>query len=101
MNFKTTLVLLLLVVAGGVFFWLDRSHSSLLPFLSSHTEDTSNATLRFLEDDLTPKKLGKIHIRFGDKEVVLERGTGADWTMPGKWPTRKPEVEELVNLLTG
>src|SRR5207244_7506474 len=30
----------------------------------------------------------------------LERGAGGEWTLPGKWPARKAEVDELVHLLT-
>src|SRR5205807_3561275 len=36
-----------------------------------------------------------------ERHITLERGPGGEWTMPGKWPTRKPEVEQLVALLIG
>src|SRR6516164_9047580 len=102
MNFKTTLVLLLLV-ASGAGFWLVRSPlASRLGLGLSAPEADTDDTLVVLEDRLTPDKLTRIEIkpRHADA-VVLERVAGGDWTALGGWPTRKPEIDQLVKMLTG
>jgi hypothetical protein len=99
MNLKTTLVLLILVVAGGVFFWLGPDLSSVLPFAPSRPAVSGHGTLRILEKELTPEKLTKIEVQAGDRGVVLTRPPDGEWTLPGQWPTRKAEVKELVGLI--
>jgi hypothetical protein len=99
MNLKTTLVLLILVVAGGVFFWLGPNLSSVLPFVPGRPEVSDHGTLSVLEKDLTPERLIKIEIQADGRRVVVERPPDGEWTLPGKWPTRKAEVAELVGLI--
>jgi hypothetical protein len=94
MNFKTTLVLLMLAVAGGALFWLG------IPQLSRPTPGSDAGTLSFLTD-LTPERLRRVDVQSGTEHVTLERGPGGDWSLPGKWPTRKLEVEGLIHVLTG
>jgi hypothetical protein len=54
-----------------------------------------------LRDQLTPEQLERIDVQHGPRHVVLERSSaGAEWSLPGKWPARKAEVDELVRLLT-
>jgi hypothetical protein len=99
MNFKTTLVLLLLVLGGGVFFLFGNDLSrSLSPMHSTATVD--QGTLDFLEHQMTAEHLTKIDIKRGDHHVVLSRTPGGEWSLPGQWPARKAEVGELVALLT-
>ncbi len=63
---------------------------------------SNSGTLGILEEDLQAENLTRIELRHGDHQVILERNaSNSDWNMPGNWPTRKPEVEELVRLLTG
>jgi hypothetical protein len=92
MNLKTTLLLVLLVVAGGL-SWLGYA------YLKPKT--VTSETLAVLEQALTPESLTRIEVAHGDKHVVLERAPGQDWTLPGKWPARPREVEQLVGLVTG
>jgi hypothetical protein len=101
MNLKTTLVLVFLCAAGGVFYWLQSTGSPLLQSASRQKESSDQGTRSFLETELTAAKLSKIQVQHGGQQVILEHGQGDDWTMPGKWPTRKPEVDALVHLLTG
>ena len=34
-------------------------------------------------------------------KLTLEPSSSGEWTLPGKWPTREPEVKKLVGILTG
>jgi hypothetical protein len=94
MNLKTTLVLALLVL-GGSAAWLYHAWRQPAPARSE--------TLDFLRDEVTEKKLTRIVVERGPgQELVLERTADTDdWTEPGNWDTRKPEVKELVETLTG
>ena len=38
-------------------------------------------------------------LKQGDRRVVLEKGADG-WSLPGKWPVRKPEVDQLVSVLS-
>lgn len=100
MNLKTTLVLLVLVAAVAALLWFG---TPLTPWLerTAPAPAAGSTTLTILEDKLTPEQLRRIDVRQGDRQVVLERGAGGDWTLPGKWPTRPAEVQELIGLLTG
>jgi hypothetical protein len=101
MNLKTTLVLILLAAAGGAFLWFGPT---LLPELglAPQPADTAGAgTAPVLENSLTPDNLLRIEVRKDDRQLVLERSHGGEWNLPGHWPTRKPEVEQLVALITG
>src|SRR5438105_4181827 len=92
MNLKTTIILLVIVVVGGIFWLLTTARSA----RSGSAASVSEAVL---QKDLQPGKLTRIDIVQGNKHWTLERSPGGEWTMPGNWPTRKPEVEELVALL--
>ncbi|HEV3257785.1 MAG TPA: DUF4340 domain-containing protein [Gemmataceae bacterium] len=91
MNFKTTLSLLVVAVAGGT-FWLVYHFTRPKP---PHSE-----TINVLKSDLKPDTLSRIEVVHGKRRVILERGRDRAWYLPGKWPTRKQEVAELVGLLT-
>src|SRR5919201_3541101 len=99
MNLKTTLVLLVLAAAGGVLFWLGPA--VVWPVAAPQPPAAGGATLTVLQDELTPENLTRIEVRRGDRTVVLERAPGGAWSLPGKWPARQPEAQELANLLTG
>lgn len=96
MNFRTTLVLVVLAVAGAVVFWL-TPWTGLLP--GRATEGRGAGSLAVLETELTPDQMQRIDVQAGDQHVVLERGPGGVWSLPGGWPIRKAETEELVGLL--
>jgi hypothetical protein len=105
MNLRTTLILLALV-AGGAAVWLLELKPALPSWarLTPAAPDAAGAgTQDVLKDRITAADLSRIEItpRGSDRPVVLERGPGGAWTAPGQWPTRKPEVDQLVALLTG
>ncbi len=62
-------------------------------------DPNGSGTLAVLEDDLTPGKVTRIDVLQSGQHVVLERGKQG-WTLAGKWPARKAEVEDLVTRLT-
>jgi hypothetical protein len=101
MNLKTTLVLLV-VVASGIGLWLVRSKwAGQLGLAHQAQAECDDNTVQILEDKLTLEDLKRIEIKMRDADaVVLERGANDLWTAPGHWPTRKPDVEHLVQLLT-
>jgi hypothetical protein len=90
MNFRTTLVLAVLVVAGAI-TWLVVG--------GIRSVGTSSETQNVLERELTLEKITRIEVKHGDQVVVLQKN-GEEWSLPGKWPVRRPEVLELVDTLT-
>jgi hypothetical protein len=90
MNLKTTLLLAALVVAGGAAWWL---------WASRQPQQIQSESVGVLENELTADNLTRIEISRGDRHVLLERKPGQEWTLPGQWPVRKPEVEQLVGVL--
>jgi hypothetical protein len=100
MNLKTTLVLLILAVAGGVFYVFGPTLGPVLDLSDQSAASADAGTPQILADELTADKLQRIEIGQGEQKVVLERGAGGDWSLPGKWPTRKPEVAQLIARLT-
>jgi hypothetical protein len=100
MSLKTTLLLLLLVAVGFVLAFFGPSLGPWLGLSPQPEAAASDDTLSVLKDQLTAAKLTRIEVRHGDKVLNLER-SGSDWTLPGKWPTRMREVEDLVNLIGG
>lgn len=100
MNLKTTLVLLLLAGAGVALYWFGPTYLPQLGLAPAAPATASAGTLEALQE-ITPDSLTQIEVKQGDRVLHLERGAGGEWSLPGKWPTRKPEVEQLVTLLGG
>lgn len=94
MRFATTLILILLVLAGAALWW---SWDSVAPRLGWVPPPAA-------EQGVTAGDLAAIapstlrRIEFND--VRLERD-GKVWNLPGGWPTRKAEVDRLITLLSG
>jgi hypothetical protein len=99
MNLKTTFILLIVLAAIGVVFW---SGPTLISWLG-HAPPTPNSegagTLAILSNDLAPAKISRVEVRSGDRRVQVERGGDNEWSMPGRWPTRGPEVWNLIGTL--
>jgi hypothetical protein len=101
MNLKTTLVLVVFAVAGGVLVWFGTDVPQRLGLKPAPVTAASGDTLRVLEDELTADKITFIEVHQGERVLPLERGADGTWSLPGKWPTRQAEVKQLVALLTG
>ncbi len=91
MNFKTTLILAVLVALGGIGWLIVRN----LPH-----DDVAGPTTQFLTNDLKADALTRIEIERGGAKVILEQAGADDWSLPGKWPVRAGEVKDLVQTLT-
>ncbi|HEX4795363.1 MAG TPA: DUF4340 domain-containing protein [Humisphaera sp.] len=96
MNFRTTLILLVLVVAAGVaFFFTNRKASE------DQTAQATGNEQKLLNVD--SKDVSRLVITNADgKRTVLEK-TGTNWSLlePVKAPAKDFEVDALVNDLTG
>jgi Domain of unknown function (DUF4340) len=90
MNIKTTLVLLVLIALGGA-AWL--AVTLLTPGrAASETEVV-------LESKFEPANITRIEIARGEQRLILEKGPDG-WSLPGKWPVRTAEAEQLVAALS-
>jgi hypothetical protein len=88
MSFKTTIALMLLTVCGGAFWYFSDRRESV------REASQAQAVLREWNDGLDRIEIGR-----GDHRLILKRTPGGEWSMPGHWPIRKQEVDELLNLL--
>jgi hypothetical protein len=96
MSFKTTIILLVLVAAGAGLVYLGEKDA--FPFKS--VPPRAEAGTRQALEKLKPADLTRIEIRRGDRTTILTREHGI-WSMPGNWPTRTAEVNQLAELLGG
>src|SRR4051812_35264503 len=100
MNLRTTLVLLVLAVAGGIVWKVGPKLPPALDPTPVEAPATDQGTLAVFEKKFTPEKIKHVVIERG-KETVLEfkRGIQNEWTMPGGWPTRSAEINLLIDRL--
>ncbi len=99
MNLRTTLVLIVLAVAGGIVWQVGPKLPPDLDPNPLAVPVADQGTLDVFEKDIKPEKIKRIVVQHG-KETLLEfNRAGQDWTMPGSWPTRTAEVNVLVERL--
>src|SRR6266550_1616659 len=99
MNFRTTFLLLVLAAGGGAAYWYQEDIAARLghaPRSADATPDTLYILRRIRPDNVLRVEVA----RPGGDAVELVR-EGKAWSLPGGWPTRGPEVQELIDLLTG
>src|SRR5262245_53345740 len=101
MNLKTTFWLLILAALGGTVLWLGPALWTQLGFTSPSESPAGAGTLQALEEEITADKLTAIEVKHGDRVLKLERGANGEWNLPGKWPARQPEVQQLVQMIAG
>ncbi|GIW78483.1 MAG: hypothetical protein KatS3mg105_0290 [Gemmatales bacterium] len=90
MNVKTTITLAI-VTGAGALAWLILA-------LTSGDNPQESPALDALQQ-LKQAKINKIEIKEGKNEFVLEKKDN-EWWLPGNWPARQREVEDLVQLVT-
>ncbi len=100
MNWKSTLALVLLAGAAAAWFFVGDDLGPKLGLKPAHPEPPKSAAVGSL-DALTPAAITRVEITFpsGDPLVIERPTAGAEWKMPGNWPLRKSEAEELVEML--
>lgn len=99
MNLRTTLALVVLVAAGAIYLNAGAKLPQKVdpaPALPSIVDLGTRGDL----ESLNAKALQRIEVRRADATMVLEK-KGDAWALPGGWPTRPVEVDELVALLGG
>lgn len=100
MNGKATLTLVLLAGAAALWFFKADQWGPHIGIKPAHPEPAKSASAGILEG-LSPEGITKVEIAFpGGEPLVLERApTDSGWKLPGNWPLRRPEVEEIVETL--
>jgi hypothetical protein len=100
MNSKSTLALVLIAAVGGVWIWKGDAWGPKIGLKAGHAETPPSQGAAIL-DSLSPAALTKIELIYdsGDPLVLERSDTDSAWRLPGNWPPRKPEVEELVQTL--
>ncbi len=95
MNLRTTLVLILLTVAGGV-TWTVAVRSPREDAAST----SDGGTLDVFRDTLKGEDITRVAVRrTGQPDLVFLRGDSGAWVLPGGWPTRETEVNALIDRL--
>lgn len=101
MHTKSTLLLVVLAAAAGLWLWKGDAWGPSLG-LPSRAAAAPSPSIDLLTNRFTKDKVTRIEI-VGEPgaELTLEKTTGeVGWKLPGNWPLRKAEVAELVDLLT-
>lgn len=100
MNGKASLTLVVLAGAAALWFFKADKWGPHIGIRPANPERARSEAVGMLEA-LSPQRITKVEIAFPNGEpLVLERAaTDAEWRLPGNWPLRRPEVEELVETL--
>src|SRR5437870_4504374 len=101
MNLRTTVILLVLAGLGGLTWWLGPKVAPRVGLTPKPINPAGAGSPDVLDRRLTRDTITRIEVRAGDEPVVLEKGATGDWALPGKWPLRKTEADELIGLITG
>src|SRR5262245_41990755 len=101
MNLRTTLVLLVVAALGGAAWYMLPEIAPRLGLSPRNGESASAGSPDVLENQLTRDKIRRIKVEANGDPIELEQTASGAWALPGKWPTRKAEAEELIALITG
>ncbi|HEV3144144.1 MAG TPA: DUF4340 domain-containing protein, partial [Gemmataceae bacterium] len=100
MNFRTTIFLLILAAGGALAWWGLPKIAPRLGFASRQVNSNGIGSLDDLDQKLTRESISRIEVKAGPEPVVLEKSQSGVLALPGQWPTRKQEADELVGLIT-
>jgi hypothetical protein len=95
MNLKTTLILLVLVVAGGGLLYTGVDLPSWVNPAPQPSKPSPSGTREFLAN-LSPEQIIHLKVQTNGQVTSLRRGKEGTWSMPGDWPTWKQRVDALV-----
>ena len=101
MNFRTTIVLIVLAGLGAAVWVFGPLVAQRVGLAPKPVDPAGAGSPAVLDAQLSRNKVTRIEVQNGTEPVILEKGAAGDWALPGKWPTRKTEAEELVELVTG
>jgi hypothetical protein len=101
MNLRTTIFLLILAAGGALAWWGLPKIAPQIGLVPRRVDPKGAGSLDVLDRQFTRDSVSRIEVDAGPEPVVLEKGQSGVWALPGQWPTRKQEAEELVSLITG
>jgi hypothetical protein len=97
MNLRTTLLLILLAV-GGAAAYVNRD--AIAARLGHAPRTAESPSTLYILRNIRPDSITRVDVSQDGQTVELVR-EGKAWSLPGGWPTRGPEVQELIDKLTG
>ena len=101
MNTKTTIVLASLIVFLGLLFWVGPMMAPSLGLAPKAVEISDAGSYQELAK-LPVESVTRIEIQAPEREaplVLSASETGKPLALPGNWPIRRHEVDELMNVL--
>ena len=100
MNGKSTLILVLLAGAAALWFFKADAWGPHIGIRPTNPEPVRSEAIGTLEA-LSPERITKVEVTYpnGDPLVLERAATDSGWRLPGNWPLRRSEVEELVETL--
>src|SRR5579883_1361348 len=96
MNWKSTVVLVILAAAAGVWLW---KGDEWVPSLAPPSPPPDEPALTALEADFTPSTIARLEITPSGADSFVFEKTEKGWAQPGNWPLRAVEVNELVETI--
>jgi hypothetical protein len=99
MNVRSTVALALLAGLLGLAFWKGPELPVLLRLTPRPAPDSDAGTSAELAK-LKPANVTRVEVNAGGEPVVLTRSPSG-WAMPGGWPVRDPEANELAAAVAG
>ena len=98
MHWKSTLLLVVLAAGAGAWYFKGDDWAARLG-LREAPPAVESPSLAVLADKLTPAAVTRVEVPQPAGEPLVVEKAGAGWRLPGNWPLRGPEAEELVGLL--
>jgi hypothetical protein len=100
MNLKTTLTLIVLAGAGVLLWWYGKPPLPPALELSPRPAAVEEKGTRDFLQALRPDKIQRFEIHAPSGITEFTHKADGQWVLPGNWPVRRLEVENLVGLLT-
>jgi Domain of unknown function (DUF4340) len=99
MNLKTTIALLILAGGCALLFWKGEELAPRLGLAPRPDSSVDAGTFELLKD-LPVNQITRIEIDVaGQSKLVLQAAEGQPLELPGNWPIRRSEVDEMLHLL--
>jgi hypothetical protein len=100
MHWKSTLLLVALAAGAGAWYFKGDDWAARVG-LRPAPAAAESPSLAVLADKLTPAAVTRVEVPQPAGDPLVVEKAGAGWRLPGNWPLRGPEADELVGLLTG